>query len=269
MKKSILIFITVLLTFSLMAFGYMNWNNTGIDKIDSSTNARAALKYDFNSAINSLADVELIYDVGSRYMGSVTKEDLNKAKSIYDFLPEDQNRSIVSYYSVKVSILDDNRPTDISETGDNEVLTAAQIKLLRSVPYSTNILIRADYQEKNMQTGELEDSYSTPHLTIVPENQAVCTSGRDALITYVKENTVEFSSIVKKDKLQPGKVTFTVTKAGKVDDATLTSTSGYPSLDKKMVDLVNSMPSTWEPASNFKGEKVEQKLVFFFGIIGC
>jgi hypothetical protein len=269
MHRRILIFFTVLAAFGLTAFGYVNLSHTEMDKIDAPCLTVASLNHDFYSAFNPLTDVELFYDVGSRYMGSVTKEDLNKAKSIYDFLPEDLNRSIVSYYSVSITILDDDYRTIVSETGDNDVLTAAQIKLLRSVDYSTNILIRAEYQEKNKDTGALEDSYTTPHLTVVPEKQAVCTNGKDALIAYVKENTNAFTSMVTEDKLQPGKVTFTVTKAGLVADATLTSTSGYPALDKKMVDLVTSMPGKWEPATSSGGEKVDQKFVFSFGIIGC
>ncbi len=60
-----------------------------------------------------------------------------------------------------------------AHTGESEVFNAAQVKLLQSASYSTNILIRAEYQEKNKETGELEDSYTTPHITIVPEKEVV------------------------------------------------------------------------------------------------
>jgi hypothetical protein len=40
-------------------------------------------------------------------------------------------------------------------------------------------------------------------------------------------------------------------------------------LDKEVLELIVKMPGNWEPAENANGEKVEQELVFAFGIIGC
>ena len=246
-KKSVLIICAVLGTISLTAFGFINNNHTA----------------------NTQAAFDLEYDVASRFIRTVTKEDLSKAKSILDIVPEDLKKSIVSYSSVSIIILDDQYNKVITETGDSPELTAAQVKLLQSVDYSTDILIRAEYKEKDRVTGELRESYSTPHLTVVPENQAVNSSGKDELITYIKENTRAFATIVKRDNLQPGKVAFTINKEGKVANASIISTSAYPAFDQKMIDLVSDMPGTWEAATNSKGEKVEQKFVFSFGLIGC
>jgi len=256
MKKSFLILCTVITTFSLVAFSYVYRSNSETGK-------------ETTTDINTQTSVELFYDVGSRYGTTVTKEVLDKARSLLDIVPENPDRTTVSYYSVSITILDDNRQIVYSEAGETPLLNPAQVKLIQSVDYSTNILFRADYQEKNKETGELEDSYTTPHITIVPEKQAVCTIDKEELITYVKENTREFAAIVKEEELQPGKVTFSINREGKVTDATLTSTSGYSAFDQKMVEVVSGMPGTWEPATNAKGENVVQKFVFSFGIIGC
>jgi hypothetical protein len=33
--------------------------------------------------------------------------------------------------------------------------------------------------------------------------------------------------------------------------------------------MITNMPGKWNPATNSKGEKVDQELVFFFGRQGC
>ena len=115
----------------------------------------------------------------------------------------------------------------------------------------------------------MENNYFSPHLTIVPEMQAVYVSGKNSLIEYLKENSKEETSFVLKDKLKAGKLYFTVTKEGKISNAKVRATSGYPSIDEKMIELITNSPGKWEPAKNSEGKKVDQVLVFSFGIIGC
>lgn len=271
MKKSILIFCAVLATLSLMAFSYIDWNGTKTSQKKATCSSSVAFNTDFANTLFNKVDVDLSYDVGSRFMRTVTKEDLHKAISIHDIVPENPKILIESYYSVSINILDDKYETVVTETGDGPKLTAAQIKLLRSVDYSTDILIRAEYQEKCWDNGALKYSYATPHITVVPEKQAVYSRGKDKLIAYVKNNTEEFAAIIKEYELQPGKVTFTITKEGNVENASIVATSGYPTFDQKMVKLVSNMPGSWEPATNSQGEKVDQELVFSFGLggVGC
>lgn len=49
----------------------------------------------------------------------------------------------------------------------------------------------------------------------------------------------------------------------------MTSSSGYAALDERVIQLVNTLPGNWEPATNAAGEKVEQEFVFSFGTVGC
>lgn len=259
MKKNILILFAV-----LVAFGYVNWSNAVTDQEETYCSKTVDFNYDFVNVSYKPADLDLFYHVDSRFMTTITKENLLKARSIVDILPAKATKSIKSYQSVQVDIID-----KASVSGDNEVLNAVQIKLLQSADYSTNIFIRSDYKVKNADSGELEDSYLTYYITIIPEKEAEFTGGKDALISYLKENSKDKTSIIKQDKLQPGKVSFTVTKEGKIANVKLTSTSGYSSVDEALVQLITKMPEKWEPAENSKGEKVDQELVFFFGTVGC
>ncbi len=271
MKKSVILFITVLTALSLTAFGFINWNDSETDQLGTSSseidNFDNPVLLDINDKVFPVFP-DFFYSVGNRF-NSIKKEDLDNARSFSDFIGEDHAQRIVSYKSLSVIILEENKQTDIKETSDSGVLTAAQIELLRSSDYSTNLLIWADYREKNKETGVLEDSYWTPYLTIVPETQAVYGNGNDALINYLKENSKEETVKVQEDKLQPGKLYFTITKDGTISNVKVVATSGYPDVDNKLIELISKAPGTWEPAKNSKGEDVDQVLVISFGNMGC
>ena len=259
MKKYSIVFCTVISAFGLMAFGYNHWNSNKACK---------------NSPINinidmANAEVDLIYNVDSRFINRITKEDLLKAKSIVDILPRKATESIVNYYSTRVSILHGNEESDQRAVGTSEVLNHDQIKLLKTMNYSTNFYIRSDYQLKNDETGQLGNSYLTYYMTLIPEKEATYATGQSALIDYLKLGMKDKTAIIKQDKLQPGRVIFTVTKEGTIENVALTSTSGYPSVDDDLVELIRTIPGKWRPASNSNGEKVDQDLIFFFGTQGC
>lgn len=264
MKKRIFIFSTVLLAFSLTAFGYMSWSDTPKDQAETTSSETVVFENVLLSGLIKKVDPDLVYKVDSRFIWNITKEDLLNATSIVDILPAKATQSIMSYHSVRIEIID-----EASIMGDSHILTAAQLHLLQSVDYATDIYIRADYKIKNAYTGEFVHEYLPYYISIIPETEAEYEGGHDALAAYLRENSKDKTAIITRDKLKPGKVSFTVTKEGTIADATLTSTSGYPSVDEALVELISNMPEKWNPAANAKGEKVDQKLVFFFGLQGC
>ena len=270
MKKNILILCTSIIILSLMAFGFVNRGNPESNQIETPVSEDVATYTQAIEKIEKRIFSDFIYDVGPRFR-AIKKGDLDNARSFNNFIAVEHAQRIVSYKSVSVIILKNDKQTDIIKTGTSDVFTPAQIKLLQSLDYSTNILIRADFQEKNKKTSELEDSYSTPHLTIVPEKQAEYEFGKEELIDYLKEKSKEVVWVnnVQEDKLQPAKLLFTVSKKGLIENVKLDRTSNYPSIDNAMIELINKAPGNWEPAENSKGEKVDQELVVSFGLMGC
>ena len=261
MKKSILIFSALLIAFSLTAFGYMNWTNpTPVKEKISDIKT-------VDKIVNTTTDLDLFYNVAPRFFATVTKEELHNAKSIIDILPKKATKAKSAYHNTRVTIL--NEHNEVTEIGQSELLNIDQIKLLQSTDYSTNIRIQSDCKNKDRVNGKLYDYDLVYYMTIVPENEAVFTSGHDALIKYLKENSKETTGMIQKDFLKPGKVNFTVTKTGKIANVKLTSTSGYFSVDRALIDLIYNMPENWKPATNSKGEPVDQELIFFFGLEGC
>ena len=121
----------------------------------------------------------------------------------------------------------------------------------------------------NLNTGKLVSNYLTYFITVVPEKEAEFVYGQDALLNYLKEKSKEKTLIIQKDQLRPGQFRFTVTKDGEVANVRLNSSSGYPSVDTTLMELISSLKGKWNPATNAKGEAVDQELIFFFGMEGC
>lgn len=212
---------------------------------------------------------EITYDMGSRFILTVTKENLLAAKTIYDIVPGDAKLEGVSYASVSIRIVEGESQTDVVEVGSDPVLTPAQQKLLRSLDYASNFMIRVEVVDKDGATGTTKWDYATPYVTVVPEKQAVNSSGKEAMIEHVKTGTANFANIVDAKTLKPGKIVYAVTKEGTVSNVRLSVSSGYPALDERVIELVRTLPGSWEPATNAAGEKVEQRFVFSFGTVGC
>ena len=56
---------------------------------------------------------------------------------------------------------------------------------------------------------------------------------------------------------------------GAVEQVKLERSSGYPAIDKVMIELIQNAPHKWSPATNAQGEAVDQELVISFGQLGC
>lgn len=268
MKKNILIFGTAIVALCLMAFGYISLNNEAAVQLEPNTKSDIADNTKAKEKIEKRTFSDFIYGIGPRF-SPIKKEELNKVKSVTDFLDIEKLQRIESLNSASVIIIKGDKESDISETGTGDLLTQAQIELLQSSEFSTNFKIRAEYTQKNKNTGQIEDSYSTPHYTIVPDKQAEYAYGNKALIEYLKENIKDYTVDVDPEKLQPAKLYFTVTKTGAIKNVNLDRTSNFPEIDKKMMELISNLEGIWNPAENSKGEKMDQELVVSFGLMGC
>jgi hypothetical protein len=267
-KKNILVLCASIIILSFMAFGFVHRDSSESNKIKIPDNLNLVSNLGASQNLENRIFSNFIYDVGPRF-GPIKKGDLNNFTSFADFMEEDDAKRILSYKFVEVIIIENDRESDIRESGNSAKLTSAQLKLLQSSDYSTNLKIRADVMQKNRYTGELEESYWTPHLTIVPEKQAYYINGKDSLMEFLKENSKESRVNVVEDKLQPAKLFFTVTKNGTIENVSLDRSSNFPAVDKKMIELISRTLRKWLPAENAKGEKVDQVLVLSFGLMGC
>ncbi|MFS4491944.1 energy transducer TonB [Maribacter sp. 2308TA10-17] len=268
MKQRILIFCMAFTALGLTAFGVINWSDSETDHLEATVSTDVAMNMPIEGPESKEPLPDFSYDVGTRFR-PMKKEKLHNATSIHDFFYAEEIQEMVVLESVDINMIKNERPSHIHEIGYTKELNEAQLKLIQTFDYSSNFAIRAEFKKVNTYTGMLVDEYSNPHITIVPEKQAEYVPGKNALITYLRENSKEAIIDVQKDKLRPAKLYFTVTKNGGIENVRLDNHSGYPEVDKKMMELISNVPGSWEPAENINGEKVNQELVISYGLMGC
>lgn len=248
MKKSIIVVFSVITFISLTAFSVLHWTKDGGTQLKCTP-----------------PELDLVYNVESRFKATITKADLQKASSILDIVPEEANWRTMSFHSIRVAVLLDG--DELVVRGDHTTLNEGQLALLQTADYSTNFYIKAHSTTNHPRTGRTEDYVY--YMTIVPEKQATYSSGHDALIAHLRAQSKEATAPVREEHLEAGQINFTITKAGTVANVKLASTSGYPFIDQALIEILTTLPEKWYPAENEKGEKVDQDLVFFFGKEGC
>ncbi|WP_425075408.1 energy transducer TonB [Psychroserpens sp. S379A] len=266
MKKQTLLTLAAIITLTLAAFGSFSWNTT---TPVSTTNHLTALEHDQNMVTKTFkAFPDFIYDIGPRFSG-IKKSEIKTYTSIADFLDEDTYKNIDKVHTTSLILVVNDRQTTTRANGTSGTFNKAQLKFLQTATYATNFVMRVDYDEKDPQSGYTFDSYRSPHHTIVPEEQAYYSDGKEQLKLFLKESCQSVLIDVDPEKLKPAKLYFTVTKHGTIENINLDRDSGYPDVDKKMIELINNTPGTWQPAKNSKGEAVNQELVISFGLMGC
>ena len=209
-----------------------------------------------------------IYDIKPRF-STITKSELQKATSFDDFIGQEHSDRIVKYKSVSVILLDDDQQTDIRENGNTGEFNSKQLELLRSFDHSTNILIRADYDEKFDFSEDLFAESWTPHFTIVPETQTSYSEGVEALLSEIQEQSKVLWSKINTDNLKPGRISFTISKDGTLINISVDNSCGYGHIDEKLKSFILNSNGKWIPAKDSNGLNVDQKLVLSYGALGC
>jgi hypothetical protein len=166
----------------------MNWNNTETGDKKILTCKTVVFNSGLENIFNIQADLDLVYAIDNRFLATITKEKMHSATSVVDIVPREAEWSKVSFLNMTVAVLQDN--SEIRELGDNEVLNAAQIKLLQSIDYSTSLYIKGRCKKKNggpdglkdMDQEEFDFAY---YITVIPEKEAEYSAGYDALVNYL------------------------------------------------------------------------------------
>ena len=266
MKKGILITLTILATITLSAFAYQNWSQKE-GKLSESKELTAVSSQHFLSSIEITTPEDLVYNIDTRFIHKVTLNDLKKATSIIDIVPEEASKPLVHYGANKLGLILDR--AEHVERGNGNEFNQYQLELLDKVDYSSDIYVNARCKITSNHLNELANYDLVYYMTIIPEKQAEYSLGKEALIQEIKNKTKSKVAQIKKNRLEPGRVRFTITPEGSVENVKLGSTSGYAEVDELLIEIFNSLDNQWNPAINAQGEKVSQELVFFFGMQGC
>ena len=268
MKKKVLLSVLAVSILGLLAIGFLMSSNTPGDGTDS---AKAEIPTDESIITEGPTDnifPEFHLNMKSRF-NPITQEKLRSARSFSDFIHREHAERIVSYQNLSVILLENTDHTETKFSHNQGDFSQVQLDYLQTVDISTNLLIWADYTERNFETNKIEKSTWTPYLTVVPEEQAHYSEGKDALLRYIRETARFDISLTDQNEIKPAQLFFTVYKDGTLGNFKILQESGYPVLDEKMIDIMSQTSGKWQPALNSKGENVDQELVVFYGKMGC
>ncbi len=263
-----MILAVVITTISLTAFAYFDDPSEEQPVIIALAEVGASSNYGPIGPMPENEPKDFLVKVESRFMTTVTREDLNNAKTIFDIFPPEAVSGVAQYDLVEISI-EKEEPLNLKEFGTEVEFNKAQRKLLASLDYSTDFYLRTNIKRKNKYNDELSYDYIVYYITVVPEREAEYSEGLNSLASYLKQKAFEDKIIIDQNAVKPGRLEFTVTKTGDISDVHLDSSSGYSEMDERLEMLLNDLPGSWTPAENANGEPVNQKLILFFGIQGC
>ena len=263
MKYITFIACTLFIAFSLTAFINSNLKSSNKENVCSQSS-------------QEIEPPTFSYGLSSLTNNTVTKERIHSAKTIADLMPdhsikEDLNNNITSLRDVKIRIAATHGHCSkgTTEIRNGNSLSEEQVKLLKSTDYAT-IFSLEGYITTNKFIPDLNNArYFNYNMAVVPETQATYKAGNDALIDYLSTKCQSTIAKVQRGNLKSGNISFTVTKVGTISDIEFNSTCGYPSVDVRMMELMKTLPEVWNVATDSKGEKLDQTLVFSYGMGGC
>ncbi len=255
------------MTLGLFGFGIQNWNRKGANQNLTAGAQRAEISKIDETRTKKEVHPDFLLKVEARFLATISKEKLNQALTIKDLVPEKATKDMCAFNDVHIFF--ENGSEKKIEIGNNERLNDKQRELLASLDYSNDFHIEATCSYQNPETGKMEPYDFVYYISVVPEKQAEYSLGSDALLQYLRDNSQKEIDRMSGDRLQPGRIQFTVTSSGEVKNVSLNSTSGFMHLDVAYLDLIPKTTGKWEPALNAKGEKINQQFIFFYGIEGC
>ena len=273
MKKQLIIAICLFSTISIGAFTYQQQKTSVCKDADKENFYLNKENYEAFNSTNYLGkrkkfkEMPFVYSISSRFNATITPEKIAAAKTIRDLYPAEATNGIGDLFDVKIALLSSNG--EEIELNNEEQLTSKQKALLQSATTSMDFYIIAKHVRKATGSSYTWTDELVYYMTIVPEQVAEYEKGMPKLVEYLKSNSINDTYYLDEKKLQPGRIFFVVNEQGKINEVQMESTSGYTHVDENMLHLIKTMPGTWKPAKNTKGENVCQKFVFFYGIEGC
>ena len=240
---------------SLTALGYIQYQSVS-DYISTEPQC-AAHKFEFQ------------YQIGTRFNNKILKEDLEKAQFITDVFPSCSNGKTKTYKDVKYYKFDeDDKPILMSESNESK-LNDHQMAMFRSMKSGESYSIQGKVSWTDESSNENIIDTLVCYVTVVPVQAAGYSQGMEAVIDYLRENSTEDVADVEEDKLDPGKISFIISKDGQLNNIDNDFSCGYKNVDNKMMKLLSDMPGKWIPARNADGLDIDQQLTLFYGKMGC
>ncbi len=268
MKRKITYISIILVSIGFAAYGFMDRAPEPKQSASCCVNYADIALFNPNFLDDDTVEVNRpsYYSVQSRYMNQVTQTALRGANWIDDLIPDYPSNWITHYISVNISSVR-NGEEIIAMSTSNE-LSKEQKDLINSLNPNADIAVQIRYKAINAATGHIEPLEMNVWMTLVPEKQAEFVGGYDALLSYLENKGMALIGKDVLNRLRPSSVIFVINEAGKVEEATMSTTTGSALIDKTLIGLVNNMPK-WKPAEDVNGKTVSQEFQLAVGMPGC
>lgn len=258
MKKSILILGSSIAVLFLSSFVYNQLNIEQDDKAEPYPGMSCRPPQDGH---------EFVMKIESRFARTVSLETIQDASNIMDLLPKDDYKSVRSFRNINISTFSENRWEEYGFTSENDILNQDQKELLSQLDYTESFHVSGDiYFERN---GKIQKDTLVYYMSVAPENPAKFIDGEEDLLDQLRNTIDPLLANIELNRFDPGKIEFTITKDGSIQDIRMVFSCGVKEIDEKILQLFELMEGKWEPATNALGENVEQQLTFFYGAFGC
>ncbi len=220
-------------------------------------------------SVHSLDAQEMGYDIRGTWGKPIPQEKLANAETMKDINPGYPSSWINQddYISAEVTTIHDGK--EMVAEGNNDVLNEEQKDLIHNADIGSDIRIEVKYHERDFLKKKLEVKTLNFELTVVPTVQAEYVGGREALMGYLKDNTVDMLPASEEGNIKLAMVKFTIDESGKVTQSIISETSKDKDIDAIVLKAIQQMPD-WKPAQDASGQAVQQSFEFVIGnSIGC
>jgi TonB family protein len=193
--------------------------------------------------------------------GLITLDTLKEAKTLKDINAKYRPSWVASYLAVEVASTCGAVVKKAVST--NDLLTQAQMDILRMADQGCRIDVEVDYIPKNT----LKDNPPRKlnfSLRVVPIFEAKYPGGYPQLKAYLKENIIAKVSGTAGAPIELAKVSFRINEDGRVSEAQIVKTSEAVATDKLILEAICNMPK-WSPAKNSQGVAIAQEFEFTMG----
>jgi hypothetical protein len=209
---------------------------------------------------------EITCDVMSTYSPlTVTQDDLRDAKNLNDLNEIYPGDWVADYVAVDVESTVNGEIKKASGVSDK--LNEKQISILKNADIGSDIKVSVSYYPDNNLSGQTLRSIDFS--CYIKPNNAEFPGGEEALMKYLEAAAINDVNEKALTNANLASIAFVIDENGKATQVKSVEFSGDDSLDSRLVELIDNMP-TWKPAYDSEGNNYEQAFEFVIGHnFGC
>ncbi|MGB0979655.1 MAG: hypothetical protein ACPGVV_09680 [Croceimicrobium sp.] len=235
-------------------------------KSTKSADEQAYNNHVLNDSLEAI-EQEFYYNIGTRY-GAIKKSELLSATHIVDIYKTDYELELADIKSIELSRVNVGRWEGPKLGGSEATFNEPQRQFIEELDFSDDFVVITNLVHEN-ELNQLIPEMIAPHYTVVPEVQAYYIPGKRNLLNYIRSENAALIKDLSQDDIGAAAIFFTITKNGELRDIEVDRENTLPAIQLNLINLLKNLPGQWEAARNADGEKVDQRLMLFFGNQGC